>query len=150
MTSVQPQTGESAAPELLRADPRTRRIALVAIGVIVAVGIVANEWLLPRLAALASTGSISRKSICIGFLVFLIVFVVPVVLAGIQNVRLGRSAVQSGEFPSQKTRVLIDTRITRGAAAVALGNVQQLLGALLVIAGLALLGVAGFGLYMLW
>lgn len=150
MTSITPRIGESPAPELLRADPRARRNALVAVGLVVAICAGAIQWLLPRLSALASTGTISKKSICIGFLIFLVVFVVPVVLAGIQNVRRGRDAVQSGQFPSPNTKVLIDTRVTRGAPAVTLGRVQQVLGTLLVLAGLALLGLASFGIYVLW
>jgi hypothetical protein len=122
----------------------------VALVIIAFVGTAAIEWLLPRLSALAAAGQISRKSICIGFLVFLIVFVVPVVLAGLENVWLGRSAVQSGQYPSEKTRVLVDVRITRGARAVTLGKLQQTLGVFLVLAGFALLCVAGFGVYTLW
>jgi hypothetical protein len=150
MTSVSPRSGESTVPELLRADPRARRTALIAAGLVAVACAAAIQWLLPRLAILASTGTISRKSICIGFLVFLVAFVVPVVLAGIQNVRRGRDAVQSGQFPSPNTRVLVDTRITRGTSAVTLGRVQQVLGTVLVIAGLALFGLATFGIYALW
>jgi hypothetical protein len=147
---VQPESLASPPPDFLRADPRTRRIALVAVGVIVVIGAIAIEWLLPRLFALASAGQISRKSICIGFLIFVILLVAPVVGAGIQNWRLGREAVTSSQFPSQRTRVLVDTRIKRGAPAVTLGKVQQVLGASLIILGLLLLGVAGFGVYTLW
>jgi hypothetical protein len=150
MTSLSPRIAESTAPELLRADPRARRTALVAVGLVAVAGAAAIQWLLPRLATLASTGTISRKSICIGFLVFLVAFVVPVVLAGIQNVRRGRDAVRTEQFPSPNTRVLVDTRVARGRSAVTLGRVQQVLGALLVIAALALLGVATFGIYTLW
>jgi hypothetical protein len=150
LTHAPSQIGASAPPEFLRANPRTRRVAILAVGVTVALMTAAIEWLLPRLSTLVAAGQISRKSICIGFLVFLIVFVVPVVLAGIENVWLGRSAVQSGQFPSQNTRVLVDVRITHGPRAVRLGQMQQVLGILLVIAGFALLCVAGFGVYTLW
>jgi hypothetical protein len=144
------EISESAPLELLRADPRRRRIALVAVGVIAVAGVAVIEWLLPRLLVLASTGHISRKSVCIGFLVFLILFVIPVVVAGAQNRRLGRNAVQSMQFPCRETRVLFDIPIRRGALAVTLGKVQQLLGTFLIIAGIALLGVATFGVYTLW
>jgi hypothetical protein len=150
LTHVQPQIGVSAPPEFLRADPRARRIVIVALVIFAFAGTAAIEWLLPRLSALAAAGQISRKSICIGFLVFLMVFVVPVVLAGIENLWLGRNAVQSAQFPSQKTRVLVDVRITRGARAITLGKLQQLLGIFLVLAGFALLCIAGFGVYALW
>jgi hypothetical protein len=147
---VHPEIHASTPPDFLRADPRTRRIALVAVGVIVVMGATAIEWLLPRLSALASAGHISRKSICIGFLIFVIVLVAPVAVAGVENWRLGREAVKSRQFPSQRTRVLVDIRIKRGAPAVTLGKVQRLLGAFLIIAGLLLLCVAGFGVYKLW
>jgi hypothetical protein len=72
------------------------------------------------------------------------------VVAGVENWRLGRKAVESRQFPSQGTRVLVDIRIKRGAPAVTLGKVQQVLGASLMIAALLLLCVAGFGVYKLW
>ena len=147
---MQHETVASTPPEFIRAKPRTRRIALVILGIIVFAGVAAIEWLLPRLSALASAGQISRKSICIGFLIVLLALVVPVVFAGVQNWRLGKDAVRTGQFPSPRTRVLVDTRIERGPAAVTIGKVQQVLGAILIAAGLALLAVAGFGVYTLW
>jgi hypothetical protein len=144
------ETVTSTPPEYVRAKPRTRRIALVGLVVIVVAGAGAIEWLLPRLSALASSGQISRKSICIGFLIVLLALVVPVVFAGVENWRLGRDAVRTGQFPSPRTRVLVDTRIERGPAAITIGKVQQVLGTILIGAGLALLAVAGFGVYTLW
>ena len=144
------ETATSPPPEFIRAKPRARRIALVGLVIIVLAGVATIEWLLPRLSALASSGQISRKSICIGFLIVLLALVVPVVYAGVENWRLGKDAVTTGQFPSPRTRVLVDTRIERGPAAVTIGKVQQVLGAILIGAGLALLAAAGFGVYTLW
>lgn len=147
---MQHETTSSAPPEFIRANPRARRIVFVILVLVAFVGLPAVKWLLPQLSALASAGQISRKSLCIGFLIVLLALVVPVVLAGVENWVLGNDAVRSGQFPSPRTRVLVDKKIERGPRAVTIGKLQKVLGAILIGAGLALLAAASFGVYTLW
>ncbi len=147
---MQPSTPEYTPPEVVRADPRARRIVIVAVGIAAVIGATAIEWLPQRLSALVSAGHISRKSICIGFLIFVSTLVTPVVVAGVQICRRGREMVKSRRFPTEGTRVLVDTPVKRGADAVRLGKVQQVLGTSLIVMALLLLCVAGFGVYKLW
>lgn len=143
------RTDEPDLPSIIPADRRLRRNALlILLAAALAAYPIFGIWL-PQLQRQAASGQISRLAICVGFLVFLLALVLPVLLVGVSIRRRGKLAVSSQQFPPPGERTLVDTRIVRGKPAVLFGRVQVLLGTLLVLMSLILFGVTTYALVLL-
>jgi hypothetical protein len=139
---------QPAAPEIMRADPRTRRRAIVIVLTAAALGTVLIGWLLPAfqgaLLEARATGRISGRAICLSFLGLLVLVAAGVIASGVNIWRIGSRAVRSAQFPPPGMMVMRDTPIVRGQRAIALGRVQRILGLLLLACAMALLALSGY------
>ncbi len=135
-------------PEIVLADPRLRRNALLTIVGATVLGSLFIGWLWPlirdALLHARQTGQISGRAICLGFLGFVAALVAPLIFISVHALRVGQRAVDSEQFPPPGMRVIRDTRVVRGAQARIIGRVQRVLGLLLIICALALLGLSAY------
>ena len=136
--------------DIIPADPRHRRVVVVAAVVAVLALILALRWGLPALLAGVQSGQYRQRWLCIGFVCVVGALVAPVLIAARMHARNGRRAQESAQFPPPGTRVLADTRVIRGARAVQLGKIQFGLGVLLGVCGVMLGGLAAYALWVLW
>jgi hypothetical protein len=144
--------GGTGSPEIVRADPRQRRLAILTVLATAIVGAVAIHWVLPwaiESIERAVRGGMPRSVVCKSTLGVLCAFAFLVAGFGFWIARLGRSIVAAGRFPPPGQKVIRDTRVLTGRAAEALGRTQTLLGTALIVLAAALLVVASYGLAVL-
>lgn len=123
-----------------KADPATRKRALYLIGAMTVVGAAAIHWGLPALQKhlFSLPPKQSLKMMCsIIFITF-----IPVSLMGFYFCLLGHKTLHTNQFPPRGTKVIKDTALLTGSAAVRRGKILILGGILLI-----LLSVAGAGYY---
>ena len=141
--------GVAGAPEILRADPRLRRQAMILLVVVTALGSAAIQWLLPWANATveeAVRSGMPRSAVCKSTLAVLSVFAFAVAAFGLHTARMGRRIRAAGQFPLPGARVIRDTRVIRGRAADMLGRAQTFLGAALIVLCAALVALTSYGL----
>jgi hypothetical protein len=137
------------APDIIRADPRLRRLALLMVLGTAVLGGAAIEWLLPWANATveeAVRGGMPRSVVCKSTLGVLSGFALMVAAFGVHTARVGRRVALAAEFPLPGTRVIRDTPVLRGRTAVLLGRSQTFLGNALVVLAAALLALTAYGL----
>jgi uncharacterized membrane protein YqjE len=119
-----------------RADPTARRQALwiLAIGVMIGALLIVNRVVL--IEWLASDHREFPRRLTLVLAGVAVLYVVPLVACAIYIWTLGTRAVRTREFPPKRMRVLRDTRVVVGRAAIARGRVAQALA--LALAGAAL------------
>jgi hypothetical protein len=139
--------------EFVEADRRLRRLLLLSVAALSALGSLTLGWLLPwMLSALEEArarGTLRVPLACWLFLGLVVLLSVPVVAFGVYAVRFGRSVVASGRYPPPGARVLRRTRVLTGAAAALTGRAQVVTGSTLVFCGVALVAVAAWGVWQL-
>jgi hypothetical protein len=133
--------------KISRADPVARRRVLLLLvgfavcGVLLKVG---ADWFRSPLAhwVLADPAAADQR---LGYVLFAMALLMstPLLALAVFFYSLGRRTVRSGEFPPPRWRVVRDTPVISGAAAVSRGRL------LLVLAALCLLAAAGVAT-MLW
>jgi hypothetical protein len=114
-----------------------------------AVGAAVIHWLLPWATATvdqAVRDGMPKSVVCKSTLVVVSVFAITVAAFGMHTARLGRRIAAAGQFPLPGTRVIRDTRVLRGRAAVLVGRGQTFLGRALVVLSIALVAVTSYGL----
>ena len=140
-------------PEMIPADPRLRRNALLILLGGTVIGSAFIVWVLPQIQDVLlnarATGQVSARTICLGFVGVIAMLVAPVSIAGVSVIRTAKLTVDSAQFPAPGAKVIRDTRILRGSRAVTLGRVQRILGALLVACALALLALCTYAAILL-
>jgi len=138
--------------EIVRADPRERRRALVVVAVGAVLGSIAITWVLPWVehsAAEAVRGGLPKSVVCRSTLVGLMLFTLPLIAFGVYAFRFGRQVALEQRFPPSGRAVVRDTRVLHGRAAATLGRVQSMLGASVVALSFVLLGILLYGFHRL-
>lgn len=123
------------ADAMLRADPRARRGALIALAAVLVIGVVTIAWGLP-----ASTGYLERQppAEALRILQWLaLAAFVPTIPFGYLAWRHGQRILDSGRFPPPGMRVIVDTPVVTGRVARARGTALRTLAALLAALGTA-------------
>jgi hypothetical protein len=138
----------------VRADPRTRWIALAAVVGIAIAGGVAIGWLTPLLTRAAEQGALGplpagTRSLCWLFLGLVTLMALPVVAFGVHAIRLGKRVRMQGRFPPIEMRVVRDTRVLVGPSAQLVGKGQIVIGAVLITCAVMLVAVSGYAVMML-
>ena len=139
----------STESEILQADPVMRRTAISIVLITTVLGAAAIEWLLPWAAATidqAVQSGMPRSVVCQSTLAVLSVFALTVAAFGLHTARLGKRVSIARQFPLPGTRVIRDTRVVRGRAAVLVGHGQAFLGKALIVLSTALLALTSYGL----
>jgi hypothetical protein len=140
--------------EYLQPDPTLRRAALITVVAGVGLGVVAMTWFLPRLELTLlnarARGTLTFPLACFLFLGLIVALAAPVIWFGVYMVRFGRRVLASGQYPPPGARVIRRTPIVRVLPVVRFtGRAQQVLGSALVLCGIALLVLAGWGLVII-
>ena len=140
-------------PDVVPADPRLRRNALLILLRGTGIASAFIIWVLPEIQEVVlnarATGQVSARAICLGFVGVVATLVAPVSIAGVSVIRTAKLTVDSAQFPAPGEKVIRDTRILRGSRAVAIGRVQRFLGGLLVACALALLALCTYAAILL-
>lgn len=144
-----------AAPPVIRADPALRRKALLIVLAAALVWTIVIARGLPRLeawagAAVVAGNTAARLWLCFGAGVLIATFALLVSWSGANIIRMARRAAAAGQFPPPGIRVLRDTRVIEGRAALLLSRTYVVLGTLLLTCAAALLGLGGYLVVMLW
>jgi len=141
--------GGAAAPDIIRADQRLRRLAILIVVGTTVLGAAAIHWLLPWAATTvkqAVSDGMPRSVVCKTTLAVLSVFALTVAGFGFHTARLGKRVAVARQFPLPGMRVIRDTRVLRGRAADLLGRGQACLGKALIVLSAALLALTSYGL----
>jgi hypothetical protein len=141
--------GGRERPEVVRADPRLRKQALVMVVVATALFTGAVEWLVPwtnQTIAQAMREGMPRSAVCKSALVVLSVFAVSVAGFGAYVIALGRRIASAQRFPLPGQAVIRDTRVVSGRVAVLFGRCQAFLGGTLIVLAASLFGLSCYGL----
>jgi hypothetical protein len=135
--------------EILLPDLKLQRRVISAVLAGVALGVLTMLWFLPwletTLLLARARGTLTFPLACWLFLAFTVALAAPVIWFGVFAIRFGARVVNSGQYPPPGTRVIVRTRVLHGPVASFAGRSQQVLGAGLVLCGLALLVLAGWG-----
>lgn len=142
-------------PEMVRADPRRRRLAIIIVFVsliLVAFGI---AWGLPALeewvVSDTSPGRVSRaRMVCLAFGGIIVLLAAAVIGSGRRISRYGKEAVAVGRFPPPGMPVFRDGVALTGRPAVMLGRFYRGIGITLAVLGVALLALGGYAVVLLW
>jgi len=135
--------------EFLAPDPRLRLYALLMVLAAVVLGAALINWGLPALIHMVATGQVRKRWLCLGFVLFVMLLVGPVILIGFRHRAEGRRVIATQQFPPSDKRVLVRTAVVRGTRAVTLGKAQNALGTALIVLALALLGLTGYAAFLL-
>lgn len=135
--------------DIIAADPRLRRFALLMVLAGVIVGAMLLQWGLPALSGMAATGQIRKRWICLGFLGVLILLVGPVVFVGFQIRARARQIITAEQFPWPNARLMMPAKVLRGAQAVAIGKLQIVLGTALIVLATALFALSSYAAVIL-
>ena len=140
-------------PEIVAADPRLRRLALLGVLGVALLGAATTVWLLP---ALTSTllrarleGRITVPIACYLFLALMLLIAGLVIAFATYAIRFGGRVRAGALYPPPGTRVIRDTRVVRGPVAVLIGRVQVWLGYALVLCALALIALSIYGVIVI-
>jgi hypothetical protein len=140
-------------PTYVAADLRLRRLAVLTMLAATVIATAMIGWFVPWLArAIVQarvSGTLSVPLASYLFLAVVALLAAPVVGFGVYAVRFGRVVLSTRQYPPPGARVLRRTKILRGRPASVLGSGQVVLGALLVACGLALVGVAFWGAWLI-
>jgi hypothetical protein len=126
-----------------------RRTAILVVLITTVLGAAAIQWLLPWATATvdqAVRDGMPRSVVCKSTLAVLSVFALTVAAFGLHTARLGKRVSIARQFPLPGTRVIRDTRVVRGRAAVLVGRGQAFLGKALIVLSAALLALTSYGL----
>lgn len=126
--------------EIQRADPKARRLALIIIGIALGIAVLLYPIADSLIAALRSFFEQNMDlilqapalSVGVGLL-----FMSPLSLFSIYLFRLGSRSVTERRSPPHDLRMVKDTRVYTGQAAVTRGRVAQALAAVLLFASIA-------------
>jgi hypothetical protein len=128
-----------AAMEIQRADPQLRRIAgLVFVALVVAGSVVLlalQSWLSGVAQAAPST---ARTQLLIAFGGLVAISCVTLLAFAVCFWRTAGQVLATQQFPPPGMRVIRDTPVLRGAAAMRRGRILQSIGGVLVLCGVAL------------
>jgi hypothetical protein len=132
-----------------------RRKALVIVFVALIVGSFAIAWGLPALSEWVvsdtSPGRVSRaRMVCLAFGGIIVLLAAAVIGSGRRIARYGKEAVTVGRFPPPGMPVFRDGVALTGRPAVILGRFYQSIGITLAVLGVALLGLGGYAVVLLW
>ena len=153
--SDDPGAPATSPPEVVRADPHRRRLAvlIVLVAMIVgAFGIVVGlpaleEWVVSD----TSPGRVSRaRMVCLGFGALIVLLAAAVIGSGRRIARYGGEAVAVGRFPPPGMPVFRDGVVLSGRPAAMLGRFYRGIGITLALLGVALLGLGGYAVVLLW
>ena len=143
----------NSTPEVVRADPRLRRLALWAVLGALLLGAATTRWLLPALAdALLRArleGRITIPLACYLFLALMLLIGGLVIAFAAYAIRFGRRVRAGALYPPAGTRVIRDTRVLRGPVAVFVGRGQIVLGYALVVCALALIALSVYAIVVI-
>jgi hypothetical protein len=141
-TQVLPEA--AGQDEVLHADRRVRKDAVLGLFLVAVVGSLAIGWVLNVvLDNLERTAAVDPQ-LAIEWARTLLASVIGTIAAlglatGVHTVRFAARVMESAQFPPPGTRVLNDTRIRQGSSARALGRVQSVLGIAIVAVSVLLL-----------
>jgi len=131
--------------DLLPADPRARRTALIVWAIGAIVGTVAVWWLASYLDTLTELARTDREASLELFrtrvLPALMVVVVVAVVSGALLVRSGIQIIRGGQFPTVDAKLIRPTRRRTGRAARAIGMFVAFVGFLLAAVPLGAIGI---------
>ena len=125
-------------PEIVRADPAMRRMALLVVGGLVVALVVATLSAPRFIGALGTLSQASPAEAVLWFAAFVVPLFVLAVVAGVDAVHRSVSTLRERRFPPAGMRVLRDTPVIRGRAAHLIGVLGCSLGAALLVAALLL------------
>jgi len=135
--------------EYVQPDPRLRRAALWLVLGGGCLGVVVIGWGLPwaqsALLAANARGNSHFPLVCYVFLGLVALLALPVIWFGVYAVRFGSQVLATGQYPPPGIRVLRRTPVLRGPLLRYLARGQQVLGVALVLCGIALLVLVGWG-----
>ena len=145
----------TGAPEIVRADPRMRRQALVIVVGGLAVGAAVIGWGLPWLEewvrhAYLTGNTAVRRWVCIGAGAGILALGLGVTASGVNMIGIGRRVLREGRFPPSGLRVLRDTPVRTGPVAAGVGRIQGVLGGVIVALALILVLLGGWIVVRLW
>jgi hypothetical protein len=124
--------------EILKADPRYRKKALISMLVMVIFGIMAIVFLLPWLKGyLMFLGC--RKGAQVLVLIFGVAFIIPIFLS-IQMLRIAAKSMREERFPPSGTKVIKDTAVLSGNAAKNRGIILFFLAGFMLL--VSIIGIA--------
>jgi MFS family permease len=142
-----------SSPDILLPDPRLRRAVLAVLLGAVLLGVLVIGWGLPWLSQTLLTaranGTLTFPLACWLFLAFTAVLAAPVIWFGAWAIRFGRRVIASGQYPPPGTRVIVTTHVLRGPITRVAARGQQVLGLGLILCGMALLVLAGWGVVIM-
>jgi hypothetical protein len=148
-----PSDTQATDQSVVRADPRARRLALLLLAGGTVAGVLVLGWILPwlleSLEEAADTGRVSYRAICIGFLVFVGAIALGVTAIGVSIARNGSRVIAAGRFPLPGARVVRDTRVQTGRAAMVVGRGQRVIGFLLIVLAAALFALSVYAIRLL-
>ena len=136
--------------DIVRADPRFKRQALLFLAAAAALIAAGLRWGLPWLDAARQTEPGVQRIICLSFGGVIVALALLVVYSGRRIARWGRAAVGLQQFPPPGMIVLRDGRRVTGAHAVLLGRSYVVIGWLLVVLALVLLVLGAYIVAALW
>ncbi len=130
--------------EILRADPALRRKTTIVLGIAIVLAILAlflfQRWLIGSIVSLDVQVAVVRMRGLIGIALTASAICLAVLAA--YSARKGAQARAGARWPLADARVLRDTPIRRGAAALRIGRWLQVLAGVLVVLALATGGVS--------
>lgn len=134
--------GGVMAPEIMPSDPRLRRIAAISVVILIAAGFVFMHYALPQyLDYLRALARRDPDALALEYRrAFLTMFSVIGVLSiaiGVYLLHIGRAVLQSGRFPPPQVKVIVDTKIIRGAWARRFGWLMSVSAVLLMFVGVS-------------
>ena len=143
----------TASREVVRADPRMRRLAILAVLGSLVFGIATIGWFLPALTSALlkarASGRVTVPIACYLFLALMVTIGGMVIAFGVYAIRFGRRVSQGALYPPEGARVIMDTRVVRGPLAVRAGKIQVLLGYALFLCATALIVLSVYGVWVI-
>lgn len=136
--------------DIVRADPRFRRQALLLLAAAAALFAAGIRWGLPWLDAARQTQPGVQRITCLSFGGVIVGLSLLVVYSGRRIARGGGAAVGLQQFPPPGMNVLRDGRRVTGAHAVLLGRGYLVIGWLLVVLALVLVVLGAYIVAALW
>lgn len=130
------------APEIMRSDPRLRRITVVIVIILIAAGFAFMRYALPRYVDyLRELARRDPNALVLEYRrAFLVMFSIVGALSvaiGLYLLRIGRAVLRSECFPPPHVKVVLDTKIVRGGRARRFGWFMSVSAASIMLIGVS-------------
>ena len=134
--------------EIVRADPRARKTALAVVVSSAIIGSAGIGWLQPAIERWTLTSNAplpaDLRLACWIFLGLVTLMALPVIAFGVYAIRIGKRVQEEERYPPFKMKLVRDTRLLMGPAAVLVGKGQMVIGATLIACAMLLVAVCAY------